>query len=949
MAAFLYMQTAHSASAVGEIRAAGSFDRSEFANPDDEGEVRRLGNLKGSHWGVAGWAEYDFDVVDSGWYQIWVRGGAQEYFVDAAADRAAEPLAYFAGGSGVDGEPDKVGNVWLDAGRHRVRVQTNVWYGFSDFRSIELRRSTSGIEDSLAIPWPRAGTVFRAHSCPAFGVLSGNRRESLKLFIKIRDTAPGGVVITQSLVLPVSRGPVRQEFDVPCQHSGYFRVSVAVRELGVERELDWRAVKGFEYEVVDTAAISASDGVATESDLLVQSIDCTKIQPEYGSGESLARLGSGNRYRESGTHGWVPFQVLAQAAQSQSVGPSWFAYVLSPLVPGRRYKVEVDYPDDADRTFGIFVREAGPGASSVAIGVDTGGPYHVSNAMATTSLTFWPHSGNPRLVFASALEGTRATCAHIRVRETRPTEPLAISRHAPGTREFVNWYEEGMHFGKMFGAKDDSPSDISRAIDRWAGTVAAEGGTTLMPTAVVYEQQLYPSRFNLIGTDPQRDWLRRIVLGAERYHLKVIAELQPRADELMYGKREAESRRMLLKSADGSDDFFAADGKTRNKPPHYDVTQPEIQDWVVAMVGELADRYADSPAFEGISLRVMQWSNAALSNLVSLDWGYGDDTIRRFEADTGIRVPVAAQAQSMRFTLRHAWLTGAGQRAWMDWRCRKMTELYRRLVERVRQARSDLTLYVHVFPADEGRPFDTHDTPRERLREAGLDVDALGALRGLVLIDSSARYGRRSAGSVDAGLMKPIRDAAVINSLRAQGEGGHFIAAHTYLEATDRVIPPSLLGFPPDTSASWTSLAANPARRGALERFAVALAEGDALMLGDGGNAYVYSVAGLKEFLDEFTRLPARTFLNYESGEGPIAVRTLTDKESSWFYVVNRTPTSRLVDLEIDHDGAIDAASRSEVLNGGRHVRISLPAFGLYVGHVSGPIRLLSVVLVEKE
>jgi len=929
------------ASAAGVVRPAASFDRSDFTVPGSGEEVRLAGNLKGTHWGVAGWAEYDFDITERGWYQIWVQGGAQEYLVDAPKDPAAEPAAYFSGGSGVPGDPDKVGNVWLEEGRHRVRVQSYIWYGFIDFRSIELRRSRGDVAGSIAIAWPRAGRIFRLGQCPDFDLQSGGRREATRIRIKIQDDQHRDVGDTQDLALPVDARLTRQRFHVSCASAGTFRVSVAIFEDGQERDLDWQAVKGFDYEVVDTRDSAAVPRTDPSGEELVASIDCARARPDYGSGGTSLRTTAAGTYLESAQRGWVPFQAGPATRSAATSGPSWFAYVLAAAVPGGRYRIDVDYPDDADRTFGIFFREGIAGANTMGIGVDSGGPYRLSNAMQTTGLVVWPRAANPRLVFAPARDGTRAACSRIRVLRLAPVEPAPVVRHSPGTREFVNWYEEGVHFVNLYGARGQAPREISRAIDRWAGTVAAQGGTTLMPTVLVYAQQLFPSRYARMAMDPERDWLRRIVLAAERSHLKVIAELHPRADELSYGMDDAHARKLLLTAADGRDDYFAPDGHTRNRPPHFNVLLPQTQAWLVSLVGELADRYADSPSFEGLSLRVMSWANSALSNLGGLEWGYGDETIGRFEADTGIAVPAASNTDAGRFARRYAWLSTAGRAPWTAWRCRQMTGLYELLARRVQQARPDLSLYIHAFPGDEGRPFTATDTPRERLLQAGLDVDALRSIPGVVLVDATARYGRRDDDSVKNGLMQALRDPAVITSLQGGGASGRFIVSHNYLEATDRVIPPGDLGFAADTSANWASLAANPPGRAALERFAAELAQSDALMLGDGGNAYVYAVPGLEQFLASYTRLPARSFADRAVGSGPIVVRTLDDDARQWIYAVNPDGAPHALDLHFDRAGSLQNLADGTWQAASDRLAVTLPPYGIFAARADAHMRLV--------
>jgi hypothetical protein len=281
-------------------------------------------------------------------------------------------------------------------------------------------------------------------------------------------------------------------------------------------------------------------------------------------------------------------------------------------------------------------------------------------------------------------------------------------------------------------------------------------------------------------------------------------------------------------------------------------------------------------------------------------------------------VPGIAPAGPDRFARRHAWLTTTAREAWVGWRCAQITGLMDRIAARLRSARPDLKLFIHVFPSDGQRPYGPDkfqgqaDTPRSRLQEAGLDVDALAHIPGVIVIDSTASYGRDWPDAVAKGLLEPLRDPALVRSLRT--DAGYYLPSHRYLEATDAVVPPDLLGYPRGTKATWASVAANTAGRNALERFAVVLAEGDALMLGDGGNSYVYSVAGLPDFLADYTQLPAVNFQTETSGAAAVVVRTLRDRGAWWLYAVNRKSNIQCVELPIHGSGTLRRLSNSTVI-----------------------------------
>ena len=97
----------------------------------------------------------------------------------------------------------------------------------------------------------------------------------------------------------------------------------------------------------------------------------------------------------------------------------------------------------------------------------------------------------------------------------------------------------------------------------------------------------------------------------------------------------------------------------------------------------------------------MAWSNAALNNLVSLDWGYDALTVARFATESGFSLPVGANLfgtrRSVMAPLRYDFIMQNYRQAWIDWRCRKMYDLFLRLRDRVRSANPRLRLSVTIY------------------------------------------------------------------------------------------------------------------------------------------------------------------------------------------------------------------------------------------------------------
>lgn len=85
-----------------------------------------------------------------------------------------------------------------------------------------------------------------------------------------------------------------------------------------------------------------------------------------------------------------------------------------------------------------------------------------------------------------------------------------------------------------------------------------------------------------------------------------------------------------------------------------------------------AERYGDSPMFRGIDYQ----SQEAL-HFSSPEFGYGDYCISRYRQESGSAIPNFTGTD--RFGKRYQWLKENEWEPWLDWRCRKITELVREL------------------------------------------------------------------------------------------------------------------------------------------------------------------------------------------------------------------------------------------------------------------------------
>ncbi|AWI08127.1 hypothetical protein [Ereboglobus luteus] len=317
-------------------------------------------------------------------------------------------------------------------------------------------------------------------------------------------------------------------------------------------------------------------------------------------------------------------------------------------------------------------------------------------------------------------------------------------------------------------------------------------------------------------------------------------------------------------------------GKTRQgrSDPLFDFLNPEVERFVLGMLGEYAERYSDSLAFAGASLRVMSWQNTGFGNFGNIDWGYGDDTIACFERETGIKVPVNNDDPD-RHERRFAWLTGGHRDAWMAWRCRKASDFFAKVRDALRHHAPGARLMLAC------------SLPIHEMAEHGIDPGEIARLDGVDFVHL-AGYGRRKTEAVDQRARDASLSPASLRMVAPAGAPARMLTTMSYFEASNKVAPPADLGYPANTRHGWISGAVNPAGAHYLERFALRVAECDALALGDGGNGYSLGQPALRTFLREYRSLPAMPFTPRPDACDPVAVWERRDGGRFLFYAVNR-------------------------------------------------------------
>src|SRR5262245_43837189 len=151
--------------------AAQDFVVHQTFEPEAADRVRSARDLAGGGW-VTGWFDYEFRVPAQGWYRLAVEGSGAgvEYALDPGS--GAEPQRYYGGNGAVEGR-EKIGNLWLSAGAHRLRLQRWFWTGLPSIRRIELEASREALQDRVAIRAASEIRIFRKGQCGSIDILHG--------------------------------------------------------------------------------------------------------------------------------------------------------------------------------------------------------------------------------------------------------------------------------------------------------------------------------------------------------------------------------------------------------------------------------------------------------------------------------------------------------------------------------------------------------------------------------------------------------------------------------------------------------------------------------------------------------------------------------------------------------------------------------------------------------
>ncbi len=426
-------------------------------------------------------------------------------------------------------------------------------------------------------------------------------------------------------------------------------------------------------------------------------------------------------------------------------------------------------------------------------------------------------------------------------------------------------------------------------------------GSSLFPSQLLEPTPRYDTGvFFASGQDPLRkDALEMYFRLFDREQLVLIPALQfasplPEIEAL---KRSGGAAAVGL-------EWIDANGRPRRAADAsagaaYNLLNPHVQQAMLSVVREVVSRYAAHPSFGGVAL---QLSPETYAQLPAGPGGFDDETIARFEQATGRQVPGEG---AERFAARARYFDGPGRQAWLDWRSRLVADFHRRLEREIVARHPEAKLYLAggtMLEDDRlrlGPALPRRTKLDEVFEEIGLSMPAYARTPGIVLLRPQ--------------LMRPATAAPPAGAAEAEiylsPEMDRLFAAQPHRASLfyDEPQKARLPGFDVESpfgaanTYTWLVAEMSPSGDRNRRRFVHSLAVGDTEQMFDGGWLLpLGQEEQLHHVLSVYRQLPGEPFQTVAGDFQPVTIRTLSRAGESYVYLVNDSPWSVDVAVQLD-------------------------------------------------
>ncbi len=679
-------------------------------------------------------------------------------------------------------------------------------------------------------------------------------------------------------------------------------------------------------------------------ELKLEPVDRVLPDPELGPERFLVigelRRGTldGRPYLEAGRERGDRFAVRFQLPDAESA-----------------YLIEWEYPDDAKRTADIIAQSSQLKESEYELqtGYAAGDEYRNTGRMLVQRNIYFPRSKDITLVFMSARADAPAAVGEIRIFRIAGGLPDAAVKPAEpvdGWTRTVGIYYEDPAINNGFGVNGTSIDQFETMVDRLIAYMKYSGQNLLAYPMVWYHGYI-GEEYNPRSHIPE--FAEAFLTKFDAAGLEFMATMNQNNIEIPPGMvtREAVESGALHDSPVAIWDTGKPNpGGWHGTPPNFNILHPDVQKEVLANLDRILKVGAPHPSFKGVVLHLPRHAMLWFGDLKS---GYNDYAVEAFEKETGIQVPVDRN-DPMRGRLYAEWLLANAREPWIDWRCRKLSEFYRILAERIAAARPDLRLVINsMIPVPEigAANYTAADFVKVKNREAGLDPRYYAGIGNVILDQTVYPADYRWRGG------KPIRPEVHQRLRTIDMEPGYYefltSAKLPWIHMHDRYWEsaigasnrkdhwsdkPNALQAPWFREQGWRVSTVNPAGFHAMRHYVLPLRYQDLLGVTKGG--FLIGSYGMEPYLVPFARafraLPAKRFSDLETASEVVKARKLDHGGSTYFYVVNTADVPAVAEVSAGSGKVIDLVSGGEVAVSGGAFRIELGPYQLRSFRIPG-------------
>jgi hypothetical protein len=530
--------------------------------------------------------------------------------------------------------------------------------------------------------------------------------------------------------------------------------------------------------------------------------------------------------------------------------------------------------------------------------------------------------------------------------------PLPLAKTENGRHLGLYW--EDPRISQCFGGKENEKNPkafTSHTVDRMMDYMRWSGLDTLIYPIAHYEgpsvRTLAEDLFAAAGFDWHPENFAWIIL--RRFEEAGDFGFIPEVNVCL-------SRKMLEKIPEFASDpeagYLAVSkaGQTvTGRFPRLNVLHPIYQDLLGNILTEICRQYGGSKAVKGIQLRLV-WESSCW--FAGSEWGYDGFTISLFRRQTGVPVPDFRDGNV--YAKRYEWLVANAWERWLEWRCRKVTELLTRVAEKVRSTRKDLKLSLGLFYLIEcddraGLWEKGNRSMKQVYREAGLDLDQVATIPNLEIqkyfsptMIKLRRAAKGGPGNEMYSGLEFRRSDELRQVLTRNGEQS--VATnliHMYFESDigeKKPIPDFWWACP-----RWRVCSLTPGGRNYLELLAESVALYDAPTITTGG--FLLGTLGhnrhVQEFALAYRALPNVMFETARANSDAVVVRV---GQGEWLYAVSRAPFDTEVTVSFRKPVAFTDVSNGKEFSGDS-ILLSLKPYELR--SLRGPVELKDVRAVS--